>query len=90
VKPANSLLFSHPELYRSPQDGSDTTVLSDLLLLLFVVKLTDLGAVHQGIAQAAMTQIGTPDYMAPDVFSGLGYFGPADIWGVGRLLWDML
>jgi len=36
------------------------------------------------------TIIGTPHYMAPEVFEGKGYSFEADIWSLGCLLYEFL
>jgi len=53
-------------------------------------KLTDFDSskiMNQGLA---FTVIGTPQYTAPEVFSGKGYNTQADIWSYGLLIYECL
>ncbi|KAL0238803.1 hypothetical protein PCE1_004494 [Barthelona sp. PCE] len=56
-----------------------------------MVKLADFGIVAQ-LSQDhthANTQIGTPQYMAPEVFTGTGTRTSADIWSIGIVAYEM-
>eukprot|EP01004_Peranema_trichophorum_P003691 NODE_2664_length_1525_cov_25.780314_g2295_i0.p1 GENE.NODE_2664_length_1525_cov_25.780314_g2295_i0~~NODE_2664_length_1525_cov_25.780314_g2295_i0.p1 ORF type:complete len:475 (-),score=97.76 NODE_2664_length_1525_cov_25.780314_g2295_i0:36-1460(-) len=72
-------------------------------ILLFtedIIKLTDFGSAKQ-LCPATVTDsndsngmcstlVGTPSYMAPEVFSSEGYSYKADIWSVGCAITEML
>lgn len=56
-----------------------------------MVKLADFGlAVQLEEGQAVLGCVGSPAYMAPEVASGKVYSFPADMWGVGMVLYMML
>jgi serine/threonine protein kinase len=56
-----------------------------------IVKLGDLGiAKILKNNAAAQTQIGTPHYMAPEIWKGRPYTYGADVWSLGCLLYEML
>lgn len=42
------------------------------------------------IAQLAFSTVGTPDYIAPEVFNQSGYTQSADWWSIGIILFEML
>eukprot|EP00397_Hematodinium_sp_SG-2012_P012127 GEMP01012289.1.p1 GENE.GEMP01012289.1~~GEMP01012289.1.p1 ORF type:complete len:779 (+),score=171.01 GEMP01012289.1:170-2506(+) len=58
----------------------------------FVLKLGDFGVakVLSSSIDLAQTQIGTPFYMAPEVFKNKPYSYASDMWGVGCVLYEML
>lgn len=55
-----------------------------------VVKLGDLGIARRLVGAAgenmARTQIGTPHYMAPEIWRGQSYGLSTDMWSLGCLL----
>lgn len=56
-----------------------------------MVKIGDLGiAKILKNNAAAQTQIGTPHYMAPEIWKGKPYTYGADVWSLGCLLYEML
>jgi len=56
-----------------------------------VVKVGDLG-VAKALTKAshAQTVIGTPLYMAPEVWRGLKYSYSSDLWSLGGVLYEMM
>eukprot|EP01132_Coremiostelium_polycephalum_P005243 gene5243-6524_t len=64
------------------------------------IKLTDFGLSKSGITsvvggkygegQFATTFCGTPEYLAPEIITGVGHGKAADWWSVGILLFEML
>ncbi|CAE8723490.1 unnamed protein product [Polarella glacialis] len=58
----------------------------------FAVKLGDLGVakVLGHTAELAMTQIGTPFYMSPELFNSKPYGHKSDIWGLGCVLYELI
>ncbi|KAI8469575.1 MAG: kinase-like domain-containing protein [Monoraphidium minutum] len=56
-----------------------------------IVKVGDLG-VAKALTRAhyAQTQIGTPIYMAPEVWRGLPYGYSSDLWSLGCVLYEMM
>ena len=57
------------------------------------LKVTDFGlsAVSLTSAEVFKTRCGTPNYVAPEIFSPSGYHGPpVDIWSAGLILYVML
>mmetsp|Transcript_8232 Transcript_8232/g.14602 ORF Transcript_8232/g.14602 Transcript_8232/m.14602 type:complete len:840 (-) Transcript_8232:71-2590(-) len=58
----------------------------------FVLKLGDLGVakVLSSTAELAMTQIGTPFYMSPELFNNKPYGYKSDIWGLGCVLYELV
>eukprot|EP00898_Chlorokybus_atmophyticus_P007660 jgi/Chlat1/7896/Chrsp66S07204 len=57
-----------------------------------LVKLGDFGIskVMQNPVECAQTFVGTPYYMAPEIFDGRPYNHKADIWGLGCVLYEMI
>ena len=58
-----------------------------------VAKLGDFGlatATEDLDASSAKTQVGTPDYMAPEVLEGRTYSAPADIFSLGATVYAMV
>jgi len=57
-----------------------------------ILKLGDFGVakVLSSTLDLAQTQIGTPFYMAPEVFRNKPYSYSSDMWGVGCVLYEML
>jgi len=58
-----------------------------------VAKLGDFGlatATEDLDQGSAKTQVGTPDYMAPEVLEGRPYAGPADVFSLGATLYAMV
>lgn len=57
-----------------------------------VVKLGDFGlaVANDGLDGSAKTQVGTPDYMAPEVLEGRPYSAPADVFSLGATLYAMV
>jgi NIMA (never in mitosis gene a)-related kinase len=41
-------------------------------------------------ARYALTQIGTPLFMAPEVWRGLPYGPASDLWSLGCILYELL
>lgn len=58
----------------------------------FAVKLGDLGVakVLSSTKELAMTQIGTPFYMSPELFNNKPYGYKSDIWGLGCVLYELV
>uniref|UniRef100_A0A0G4F7S1 non-specific serine/threonine protein kinase n=1 Tax=Chromera velia CCMP2878 TaxID=1169474 RepID=A0A0G4F7S1_9ALVE len=58
----------------------------------FAVKLGDFGVarVLDGSRELAMTQIGTPFYMSPELFKSRPYSFKSDVWALGCCLYEML
>ena len=52
------------------------------------IRLIDFGFAKQGIS--ATTILGTPDFMAPEMFTGHGYGPAVDRWAFGCLVFEML
>ena len=61
-----------------------------------VAKLGDFGVSRQldvsggGATQLASTRIGTPYYLAPEIFEGKPYGRSADVWSLGVLFYEIL
>ena len=61
-----------------------------------VAKLGDFGVSRQldvsggGATQLASTRIGTPYYLAPEIFEGKAYGRSADVWSLGVLFYEIL
>ena len=54
-------------------------------------KLADFGVSRQLDASSlAVTCVGTPYYLAPELISGKGYDGRADVWSLGVILYKLL
>ena len=55
------------------------------------IKLGDFGIskVLQGTLEAAMTVVGTPYYMSPEVYQGKPYTLKSDVWSLGCLLYEL-
>lgn len=55
------------------------------------VKLGDFGIskVLQGTVEAAMTVVGTPYYMSPEVYQNKPYTLKSDVWALGCLLYEL-
>ena len=53
------------------------------------LKLIDLGTAkvldNQNGIRRTFTKLGTPHYMAPEIFKGKGYGLMVDIWSIGKL-----
>eukprot|EP00931_Biecheleriopsis_adriatica_P025146 TRINITY_DN15529_c0_g1_i1.p1 TRINITY_DN15529_c0_g1~~TRINITY_DN15529_c0_g1_i1.p1 ORF type:complete len:863 (+),score=195.18 TRINITY_DN15529_c0_g1_i1:127-2715(+) len=58
----------------------------------FAVKLGDLGVAKalSSTAELAMTQIGTPFYMSPELFNNKPYGYKSDIWALGCVLYELI
>eukprot|EP00966_Prymnesium_polylepis_P208397 4827787-Prymnesium_polylepis.1 len=54
------------------------------------VKLGDFGLAMSMEGEATKTQVGTPDYMAPEVLEGRPYAAAADIFSLGAVLYAMV
>ena len=54
------------------------------------VKIGDFGFSTNLGPNLAHTQIGTPLYMAPEIFKGELYDNSVDIWSLGILLYELL
>jgi len=53
------------------------------------IKIIDMGtckSMASSTSSKTFTIIGTPNYMAPEVFSGKGYSYPVDLWSLGVML----
>ena len=55
-----------------------------------IVKIGDLGIAKVLKNNVAQTQIGTPHYMAPEIWKNRPYTLAADVWSLGCLLYEML
>lgn len=55
------------------------------------IKLGDFGIskVLQGTLEAAMTVIGTPYYMSPEIYQNKSYTLKSDVWGLGCFLYEL-
>lgn len=58
----------------------------------FAMKLGDLGIarVLNTTAELAMTQIGTPFYMSPELFNNKPYGYKSDVWALGCILYELI
>jgi len=54
------------------------------------VKLGDLGVAKFAKGGLARTQIGTPYYMAPELWKGRSYDKKADVWSLGCVLYELV
>lgn len=83
----NGLLYlhSHNIIHRDMS-------LSNLLLTQdFQVKIADFGlATLSGPNEKHMTMCGTPNYISPEVVSRASHGRPADVWGLGCMLYTLL
>ena len=75
LKTANVLLCT------SPHDSDRT-----------VAKLGDFGIARLMSTQTnfAATAVGTPYYLSPELITGAGYDGRADVWSLGIILYELL
>lgn len=55
------------------------------------VKLGDFGIskILQGTLEAAITVVGTPYYMSPEVYRNKSYTLKSDVWGLGCFLYEL-
>jgi calcium/calmodulin-dependent protein kinase I len=55
------------------------------------LKISDFGLARQIISeedQLKMTALGTPLYVSPEIYGGLGYGFATDLWGIGAILFE--
>jgi serine/threonine protein kinase len=56
-----------------------------------ILKIADFGLAREiYVGELAETQLGSPNYMAPEVMDGVSYDGRADLFSVGVILYEML
>jgi serine/threonine protein kinase len=81
---ARGIAFLHAQaiIHRDVKPGN-------CLLLGNVAKLCDFGISRAHEGTSAMTRIGTPTFMAPEVLRGEAYSTKADIYSMGMILWQM-
>lgn len=55
------------------------------------LKLIDLGTCKKLKGnEKSFTMIGTPNYMAPEIFAGKGYSFAVDLWSLGIVLFEFM
>lgn len=66
--------------------------LSDVGKRVFDLKLGDFGISRLMSSQTnfASTAVGTPYYLSPELISGSGYDGRADVWAIGCILFELI
>lgn len=79
-------LHSRSIIHRDIKPGNLLISLDEKTKQLASVKLTDFGTSREMFNPEAETLVGTPKYMAPDVFSG-GYTLKSDVWSYGVVLY---
>lgn len=83
IKSANVFL-----MYKGPADGELDMALLARPLTMFHAKLGDFGGC--AAASRAQTPVQTPQWMAPEAMRMEGYGPPADVWGLGMLMYEVL
>lgn len=78
------LLNSKPK----PRDNRNSVSLEQIQLT--VSNRTQINTWRKSRRQLAYSTVGTPDYIAPEIFSGKGYDYSCDWWSVGTIMFECL
>ncbi|KAF2085191.1 serine/threonine-protein kinase cot-1 [Saccharata proteae CBS 121410] len=80
-------LLSGPS-HKSNRDNRNSVALDQIQLT--VSNRTQINTWRKSRRQLAYSTVGTPDYIAPEIFSGKGYDFGCDWWSVGTIMFECL
>ncbi|KAK3077488.1 hypothetical protein LTS18_010132, partial [Coniosporium uncinatum] len=74
--------------HRSPRDNRKSVNLDEIQLT--ISNRPQINTWRKSRRQLAYSTVGTPDYIAPEIFSGKGYNHACDWWSVGTIMFECL